>query len=364
MECQNITKLSGITFCDMGASLEVAGGDLTGNGTFVFSTPPTVAPAPTDLSDLANKAYVDAARETWYAPRGDVLMDVGCNNIVDVSGFTFCDGTTINTGSSIAISSDERITAVSVPTSSVSIDGSTNTIAYSTAPVLLTPPLAPLTYQLIPRSYMDTMMANAFAGMAGYLPGTCFNIKKNVTRTGGNLTANTAQGSLFFLYPFIDTPISKVVTHTTTSTLPSGTTVGFALYEYNNITDISGTCVAYVNDLTNANIWGSATTQYTTPFTVFSPIGATSYTLKAGKKYAVGIYRDPNSTTFTLMGFGMTSSDYSGAIYVGVPAPSEMQTSGAYNKLDGSGNLIKPTLGTVVTQTSGSGFCVQIGLVP
>lgn len=268
----------------------------------------------------------DGDPATWSQYPATQNVDISCNRIVDVSGIEFCDGAIISHDST-------NITVSSLP---ITMD---TTVSAAN--------------QLIPRSYVDNLINIALPAIAGYAPGTCSNLNKNINKSSANLTSVAGNGNLYFLYPFIDTPISKVVTYTggsTTNIIVNATFAGLSLIEYPTLSSTSGVCVATTGNVVGApyNIWKAINTRYAIPFN-------TPYTLKAGFKYAVTTCHNNTSPTSTiqLLGFGMGNSTYS----VGV-APYDIQTSDSY-----TGGI--PTVGSIITGLgTGSGFAVSIQLEP
>jgi hypothetical protein len=202
--------------------------------------------------------------------------------------------------------------------------------------------------ELIPRSYLDNLINIALPAIAGYLPGTCSNLNKNIVKTNANLTQAVGNGNLYFLYPFIDTPISKIITYSgSSSPLTTATLAGLSLIEFPSLGATTGTCVATTGNVVGAptNIWKVINTRYSVPL-------SNPYTLKAGFKYAISTVHN-NPTTVSLLGFGMGTSIYS----VGT-APNDVQTSDQY-----TGGI--PTVGSTVTALgTGSGFVATFQLDP
>lgn len=201
---------------------------------------------------------------------------------------------------------------------------------------------------LVPRAYLDNLINVALPAIAGYMPSTCYNLHKNIGKSAGSLTSVSGDGNLYFLYPFIDTPISKIVSVTgTTNLITTATSVGMSLIEYPSLSSLTGVCVATTGNVVGApyNIWKVANTRYTIPLN-------SSYVIQAGKKYAVSTSHN-NPTTVQLLGFGMGNAAYS----IGIP-PLDMQTSATY-----TGGI--PAISSFVTMsTVGSGFVVLMGLEP
>lgn len=271
----------------------------------------------------------------YYPALQDV--DFACHSITDVSSIQFCNNSVISeNGASLQLTASNNITLHHTdPSGTITVD---------------TPPYVSATSvssssQLIPRVYLDNLINIALPAIAGYMPGTCYNLNKNITKSAGNLTSVVGDGNLYFLYPFIDTPIANVVTYTGGSGLiTTATSVGLSLIEYANLTDLSGICVATTGNVA-ATIWRTANTRYTTPLTP-------AYTLRAGKKYAVSTIHN-NATQVQSLGFGMGGASYS----IGV-LPYDVQTSATYT--DGI-----PVVGqTIGMNPTGSGFVILVGLVP
>lgn len=209
--------------------------------------------------------------------------------------------------------------------------------------------------ELIPRSYLDNLINIALPAIAGYMPGTVSNLHKNITKSNGNLTQASAvtppnkDGNLYYIYPFINTPVSSIVTYTgSTNAMSSGVGyVGMGLVEFQSLTATSGEVVAATGDRSGTNLWINTNTRYTNTL-------IPSYTLKAGFKYAIAIVHN-NSTTVSLLGFGMGNAPYS----VGT-LPNDVQTSTIYG---GTGAV--PAVGNIITASAaGSGFAVSIVLEP
>lgn len=260
-------------------------------------------------------------------------------------------GSTRVEGGNIIVQRDDAPAAVEFVSgaNAASIEYDGTDITMSTLP-LATDTTVSAANQMIPRSYLDNLINIALPAIAGYLPGTVGNLNKNINKSTGNLTQAAGDGNLYFVYPFIDTTVGNIVTYTGgTGLITTATYVGFSLVEFPSLTASSGTVVATTGNVVGApyNLWKLANTRYKVPFT-------TSYTLKAGFKYAIATIHN-NTTTVSSLGFGM-----GGALYSIGTFPYDVQTSATY-----TGAGVVPPLGATITQNAGgSGFVINYVLEP
>ena len=365
ISCYDIEAASAVSFCESGVRIAA---DLSGNldvsGQVVFAAPPQSASAPVGSTDLVPKSYVDALEPFWAQGPATDNMELSCNNLVRVGGIEFCDGlATITAGSPTVISGTQKMALTAGGATSLTVDGDANSVSISASaqPIFTTTPVSYASNQLIPRSIIDLFINISYPAISGHLPNVCYNVHKNLTKSSANLTSTATDGNLYYLYPYVNTPIRNVIITTATSFTAYTGNFGFALIEFDKLTDISGVCVASTGMFSSP--FTTASTRYVTPFTSYSPPGATEYTLKAGKKYAVATFRG-STTTFTLLGLGMTSSDYSGGFIDPSNNVIEMQSSGVYSTVDPVYPIPTgiPVVGNIVKYASGSGFLPVIGL--
>ncbi len=262
----------------------------------------------------------------------------------------FADAKIDYTGSNISF---DKPIAVSTIVSNDVLTLNASSILCSVSPIVQNSTVSQ-SNQLIPKSYLDNLINIALPAIAGYAPSTISNLNKNVGKTNANLTQATGDGNIYFLYPFIDTTVSKVITYTgTANPLSTNTaTAGMSLIEYPNLLASTGTVVATVGNVAGApfNCWKTVNTRYVIPFS--TPV--TSYTLKAGYKYGLATIHN-NSTTVTLMGFGMANALYSLGF-----SPYDIQTSGTFT----NAGVIPNISSSVTYNPTGSGFVVNVQMEP
>lgn len=249
-----------------------------------------------------------------------------------------------NTSTADIITSSMLVDANLLTLSTNILDINASTINFSTLPTV-TQSTVTQSNELIPRSYVDNLINIALPAIAGYGVSTCYTVPKWVGKGGANLTSVSGDGNIYFLYPFVNTTVSKIITYTNTANSTTNATIaGMSLLEYSSLNATSGICVATTGNV-GPTLWRIGATRYATPLT-------TSYTLQAGKKYGITTIHN-NTTTVQLLGMGMGLATYSIGTF-----PYDIQTSATY-----TGGI--PTVGSVITYNpSGSGFAIVAGLEP
>lgn len=372
MDCHSLKDLGGATFCGSDVTITAASGEVDISGTVVFNEPPQSLADPVSDSDLVNKAYIDDGTWAQYPATQDV--DMSCNRIINTESITFCDNSYIGPGASFDISSNNDVVIQSVGSSNTSkivLNGATNTIQLSTAPVLVDTMVSSAA-QLIPRTYLDTFISNALPAIAGYLPGTCYSQHKNIGRSSITIGTSTTSGFMIFFYPLVDTLISKVITYSTAGTAPSYntgpaagiSTVGFSLVEFPTYTSLSGTTKATTGNVAALTpyIWNTLS-RYSTPL-------ISQYTLKADLKYGLTFYRYGNTTNPTggVSGFlGFTNGAGLSLYTMGVNTTGsivDIQSCVSFSNTDVTPNSLIPAVGSTVSfsTTAGPIFGLTLGL--
>jgi hypothetical protein len=378
--CYDVIDASALSFCKSGVSIaaDTSSGSVIISGQTVFDTPPQTAMAPSDPNDLVNKTYADSRFPEWASGPAQQPVDLSCNKLTNVGEIIFCDGVgSINSGSPSIVESTQTL-VLSTTGPSITLNGAFNTVQLTTPTIPVIPTPAPTTFasdQLIPRYYVDMILPYFTPHVGGYLPGACHNIRKNVPKVSVATLSTTGIGELFYFYPYLDIP----VTHVTVYNITASTTIqfGFALIAYNNITDATGTCVA---STANASLPSGlsafltvANSRIAIPlFQSSSAIDPVPYTLLAGKKYAVALYKN-STTTFSMLGYNSIATTTGGTILVDAPAFGggldvsggsivELQAAGIFNTTGTPYANTIPKVGDIVTQSNGRVSVVNLGL--